>query len=330
MLTKRENLLETIRGGHPDRFVNQFEALGMVRGDPYISKNMGLNSGYGTFVNAWGVTIQFKEGTPGPFPLHDDAHKVVRDVANWRETVHAPNVHFPKEAWQAAIDSANSIDRSERFVTSTVAPGIFEQLHYLMGMDDCLVNFYLEPEAMKELIEYIADWELEYAAELCEHVHPDAILHHDDWGSQRSTFLSPEMFDEFLLPSVKKVYGFYKAHGVQLILHHSDSYAATLVPRMIESGIDIWQGCLTSNDLPKLIQEYGGKISFMGGMDNGIVDRPDWTEEGIAAHVEKVCRECGTRYFIPSCTAGGPASSYPGVFDAVTRQIDRVSGLMFR
>lgn len=34
MLTKRQNLLETIRGGNPDRLVNQFEALGMIMGDP--------------------------------------------------------------------------------------------------------------------------------------------------------------------------------------------------------------------------------------------------------------------------------------------------------
>ena len=30
MLTPRENFLETIRGGSPDRYVNQYEALGMI------------------------------------------------------------------------------------------------------------------------------------------------------------------------------------------------------------------------------------------------------------------------------------------------------------
>ena len=30
MLTPRENFLETIRGGKPDRYVNQYEALGMI------------------------------------------------------------------------------------------------------------------------------------------------------------------------------------------------------------------------------------------------------------------------------------------------------------
>ena len=46
------------------------------------------------------------------------------------------------------------------------------------------------------------------------------------------------MFEEFILPSYKKIYGYYKSHGVELIVHHSDSYAATLVPYMIDMGID--------------------------------------------------------------------------------------------
>lgn len=42
MLTKRQNLLETIRGGKPDRFVNQFEPFALIMGDPYMSRNMSM------------------------------------------------------------------------------------------------------------------------------------------------------------------------------------------------------------------------------------------------------------------------------------------------
>ena len=131
--------------------------------------------------------------------------------------------------------------------------------HYLMGMENALMSFYEEPEAMHELIEYLTEYELDYAKALVENLHPDAILHHDDWGSQISTFLSPAMFEEFFLESYKKIYGFYKANGVELIVHHSDSYAATLVPYMIEMGIDIWQGVMTTNDIPKMIKNTADK-----------------------------------------------------------------------
>ena len=39
MLTKRHNLLETIHGGHPDRFVNQFEAFAFLKGNPFFASN---------------------------------------------------------------------------------------------------------------------------------------------------------------------------------------------------------------------------------------------------------------------------------------------------
>ena len=35
MLTKRQNLLETIRGGKPDRFVNQYEAFDCSPSSPF-------------------------------------------------------------------------------------------------------------------------------------------------------------------------------------------------------------------------------------------------------------------------------------------------------
>ena len=34
MLTKKQNLIETMTGGHPDRFVNQYEAFAITFGSP--------------------------------------------------------------------------------------------------------------------------------------------------------------------------------------------------------------------------------------------------------------------------------------------------------
>jgi uroporphyrinogen-III decarboxylase len=196
-------------------------------------------------------------------------------------------------------------------------------------MDDCMANFYEEPEAMKELIAYITDWELRYAEVLTRYAKPDAILHHDDWGSQRSSFISPEMFREFILPSYKRIYGFYKSHGVELIVHHSDSYAANLVPQMVEMGVDVWQGCLSTNNVPQLVKQFGGKISFMGDLNNGVLDKADWTPELIRAEVERACRTNGTRYFIPNLTSGLPMATFPGVYEAVSAEIDRMSKELF-
>lgn len=336
MLTKRQNLLETIRGGNPDRFVNQYEALacqptmfGMIMADPISTASPFPTPGGEPVKNAWGVTIAWPEGLPGPFPMHDDAHKVVKDITKWKEVVKAPRLDYPQAEWDKFKPDVEAIDRSEVFATCFVAPGVFEQLHYLLGMDDCLINFYEEPEAMQELISFITEYELGYAKALCENFHPDAIFHHDDWGSHNSSFMSPDMFDEFITPAFKKIYGYYKSHGVELIVHHSDSYAANLVPSMIEMDIDIWQGCVTTNNVPELVKKYGGQISFMGDIDNGVVDRGDWTKEVVAREVRRACETNGKLYFIPNATMGGPGSTYPGVYEAINEEIDKMSKEMF-
>lgn len=324
-------MLETIQGGKPDRFVNQFEAFAFISGHPYadhFALSMRTLEPGKKVVNPWGVTIAYNEGNIAPFPMHDDAHKVLKDITRWKDVVKAPSLEFSETEWEACRRERNAVDSREKFATAVLAPGVFDQLHYLMGMEDSLISFYTEPEAMHALIDYITEWELEYARQMCEKVHPEAILHHDDWGSQRSTFLSPEMFDEFIFPSYRKIYGYYKSHGVELIVHHSDSYAATLVPYMIDMGVDIHQGCLDTNDIPALIERYGGRISFMGGINNGVVDVPNWSKKRIGDYVEKTCRSCGKLYFIPCCTAGGPVTAYDGVYEAVSAEISRMSDIL--
>jgi uroporphyrinogen-III decarboxylase len=329
MLTKRQNLLETIHGGNPDRFVNQYEYLGLVA-DPIFLGALGNCVKGQTSVNGWGVTIEYPDNVPGPFPNTSEELRVIKDITKWRDYVKAPPIEYPDEAWAPFKAGAEAIDRNEQFVAAMVAPGMFEKVHYLLGIEETMMALYEEPEAMHSLIDFLADYEIASAKEVIKHLHPDALFHHDDWGSQISSFLSPEMFNEFFVPAYKRIYGFWKENGVELIVHHSDSYAANLVPYMIECGIDIWQGAMSTNDLPKLIKEYGGKISFHGGIDNGKVDRVDWTKEKVMDETRKACENCGKLYYIPGATMGGPESTYPGVYDTVTESIDILSKEFFK
>ncbi|NTW70969.1 MAG: uroporphyrinogen decarboxylase [Eubacteriaceae bacterium] len=326
MLTKRQNLMETMKGGKPDRFVNQYEFMQMIMSVPITRVRPAIGE---EKVNEWGVTFRWPEGQLGGFPVHDEEHILIKDIENWKDYVKAPSVKRPEEDWVPAIEAANAVDRNDQFVTCFVAPGLFEQTHHFMRMENALTAFYEYPDEMHELIDYLVEYELTYAKELIDHIHPDCIFHHDDWGGQISTFLSPKMFEEFFLEPYKKIYGYYKANGVELIVHHSDSYAATLVPYMIEMGIDIWQGVMTSNHTPELIKKYGGKITFMGDLDSGVIDFPAWNSEIIAKEVERACKTCGKLYFIPCLTQGLGISSFPGVYEETSAAIDRMSKELF-
>ncbi len=325
MLTAKQNLIETIKGGNPDRYVNQYEAVSLLM-HPFMFRSPLVS--YGTSIenaqqNAWGVYFAFPEGTPGSFPVQDDKHLLIKDIEHWQDYVKVPSLKFTDEEWAQCKAMYDAVDGEKTLKATFIAPGLFEQCHHMLKIDDTLLNLYEYPDEMHDIIKMLTEFELELAEGICSNLHPDAIFHHDDWGSQHSTFMSPAMFEEFFLDAYKEIYGYYHDHGVEYVFHHSDSYAATLVPDMIEMGIDVWQGCFSTNDVPKLIKEYGGKISFMGGIENMLVDFDGWTDENCRKVVRETIDACGSKYFIPCIAQGGPGSTFPGVYQSMWNEIDK-------
>ena len=89
------------------------------------------------------------------FPDTSEEYVVIKDITKWKETVHMPRTEFTDQEWAAAIEQVQSIDREKYFVAPFVAPGIFEKLHYLMGMEECMINFYDEPEVLFYFTGYV-------------------------------------------------------------------------------------------------------------------------------------------------------------------------------
>lgn len=237
MLTAKENMREVIRGGNPDRFVNQYEAIALLF-HPYLMTQPLLQRGMENVVNGWGVTNSFPVNAPGAFPVHTPDKIVVKDIEEWQKHVKAPSLKFPQELWDTAKGMYDAVDGTKAYKAAFIAPGIFEQCHYLCSIEEALMNYMEYPDEMHDLIKYLTDWELELAEGICSHLHPDAIFHHDDWGSEQNSFLRPSIFEDFFLDAYKEIYGYYKSHGVELIIHHSYSYCANILPTMIEMGID--------------------------------------------------------------------------------------------
>ena len=322
MLTIRQNLLETIHGGNPDRFVNQYEFLKMIGNTPLNKHNPATVRGGPPVKNLWGVTMSWPAHVPGQFPVHDYEHRVVKDITKWRDTVKAPSVDFPEEEWADAIAAAEAIDRSEYFVTAMVAPGVFEQVHYLLSIEEALVMYAEEPEAMHELVDAVAEYRFQYAKLLVDNLKPDVILSHDDWGSKRSLFMQPDTWREFFKDHYKRIYGYMKDHGV-IVIHHADSFCEPIVEDMVDIGIDVWQGVLPENDIVKLQKQLDGRMTLMGGID-ATIDRKDSTEEEIRADVRRACSTYGPGgHYIPCMTYGLAGTIYPRTDEVIADEIDR-------
>ena len=127
MLTAKQNLQEVIRGGKPERYVNQYEAITLMM-HPYIMhSNALLQPGQENIVNAWGVTNSFPIGTPGAFPVHTPEKIVVKDIEEWQDYVHAPSLKFSQEEWDMFKAQYDAVDGTQTYKATFIAPGLLAE-----------------------------------------------------------------------------------------------------------------------------------------------------------------------------------------------------------
>ena len=212
MLSPKENYYQAAKGLNPDRYANQYEALRLVMHPALLHLN-GARPGQENVVNAWGITNSWPEGMPGAFPVHTPDKIVIQDIEHWQDYVHAPSTDFKDEEWEMFRKILDTVDDNLAYKTPFVAPGIFEQCHHLGEIQNTMINLYEYEDEMHDLIKYITEYELKLAEGICKNLKPNALFHHDDWGSRTSTFMSPEMFEDFFVDAYKELYGYYKSHG---------------------------------------------------------------------------------------------------------------------
>ena len=326
MLTLRENLLESLKkDGKPQYLNNHFTMLKGIAGDPCFKLIRG-NRIRGTYsYDAWGTYIRFEESDPAAVPIITDENKVIKDIEHWKDYVKVPDLMAKcSEGWETAIENAKAIDREKYLSMVVMGTGIFEQLHMLMTFEDTLVNLIDESveDEMFELIDAIFNYRLTYMKLVCENLHPDLIVSHDDWGSKTGMFFSLETWRKFFKEPYRKLYEYLHSQGV-IVMHHSDTYLDPFIEDMAEIGVDICQGVLTTNDIKAACSKVGDRMLIMGGIDS-IIDREDATEEEIRREVRRACEEYGDLPgFWPGMTYGGPGCIYPHVEPILIDEINK-------
>ncbi len=332
MLSKRDNFMQTIRNGTPDRFVKQYEAFTLLYGDPVSHFVQGDRyCGMEPICDRWGTRIIWPAGEPGSTP--DPFYKVLGDIEDWRNVVKIPDLIAncnAEELWAPYLERISKIDRDETMFMIRCSTGIFERLHYLMGFEDTLCNFMLEPELLADLAMAIGEYRYNGFKLMIEHAHPDAILSHDDWGSKQSLFVQPDLWREIIKPAYVKPYNYIHDQGV-LLIHHSDSFCEPIVEDMVDLHIDVWQGVLPQNDIVKIQKQLNGRMALMGGLDAAVADRADSTEEEIRGNVRHACKTYAENgCFIPSITYGTPGCINGHADQIIDDEIERCSMEFFK
>lgn len=150
----------------------------------------------------------------------------------------------------------------------------FNGYAYVSGMTKWLTDLKLRPRFYHQLAEKFLELTLAFDAQFYGGVAPyvDAAQIFDDLGSQQGPLMSPTDFREFYKPYMAEIIRNIRRHirpEAKIILHSCGSVHA-FIPDLIEIGVDILHGVqpLARNMEPeRLKKEFGGRITFMGGLD---------------------------------------------------------------
>jgi hypothetical protein len=139
-----------------------------------------------------------------------------------------------------------------------------------MGMDDCLIIFMKNPKQCMNLSII-----LRMGSGICQSCYASIISRIVYFimmiGAATDLLYFPGNVRRVFCPCISKNLRDLQRKRRRTCGSHSDSYAANLVPSMIKMGIDIWQGCVTTNNVPELVKEIRRADILYGDIDNGVV-----------------------------------------------------------
>jgi len=146
---------------------------------------------------------------------------------------------------------------------------VFELMHPVCGHENLLIGMALDPDWIKDMVETYSRLTVELQEILfAEEGYPDGIWYYEDMGFKQKPFFSLQMYKELIQPGHRYTIEFAHSKNMPVIMH-SCGMVESLVPGMIESGIDCLQviEVKAGMDLLKLYRDYGDILSFMGGID---------------------------------------------------------------
>ena len=211
--------------------------------------------------DCYGGKPKLSLGQPGVFASCEDVREVER--FDWPDPA-----HLDFTASFAVMDYARGKGMA---VFGGMWIPFFHVLCDFMGMDNYFVKMHTHPEVVDALTEKVLDFYLEANGRLLEAAAPrvDAFFFGNDFGSQRDLLISPESFDRFILPGIRKIVNQAKDFGLKVVLH-SCGAVAKIIPRLVEAGIDglhPLQARAAGMDAFSLARDFKGEFAFIGGVD---------------------------------------------------------------
>ncbi|MCL1896614.1 MAG: methyltransferase [Clostridiales bacterium] len=222
------------------------------------------------YIDEWGIRRVFTGlyWDIVDYPLKGAA---VRDLKNYRFP--DPRSVDPQEIERYASEARRLFEETDYIVCAEhPVYGVFELGCWLCSFDDFLLKMALDEEFVNMLFEIILEYQKQvidvYYGALGRHIHYTSSG--DDFATQSSLFVSPEMFRALVKPYLKERISYTKQYTDAAYLHHSCGSVFPIVDDLIDCGVEILnpiQPKAKNMDPAALKEAYGDRIVFHGGID---------------------------------------------------------------
>lgn len=318
-MSPKENLLRVIRHDNPQWVPNGMEAV-ITISPPVVERP--AQAGFDAFMVHWSLNPEAEGGT---YPTHGG--NTIKDICRWQDQITIPDVSALD--WTSVAEQAKNVDRDQHLLQGFVEMGLFERSYLLLGMSEALICYMEHPKEMYDLLGAIADYKIALISKFHEVAKLDILWYGDDWGTQNSLFIPPDVWRNIIKPHTKRIYDCAKERGI-IVNQHSCGKIESIFADIVEMGADIWNPCQPCNDLAGLKRRYGQRITFCGGIDSQFVlDKPGVTIEEVRAEVRKRIDEMATNGgYIASPSHGVPYDQ--AIIDAMNDEIAKYGRAIYR
>lgn len=172
---------------------------------------------------------------------------------------------------------------------------VLEAAQGIIGWDTIYMHMLSEPQLAHHFFDRLSH-ELvtgikKYLSAVGEYI--DIFMFADDLGHQRGPMMKHEIYREMVFPGHQAVFQAVKENSQAAIFFHTDGTVISLLPDLIEAGMDIFNPVQTDAaqmDPAMLKKEFGNQITFWGGgIDTHSVlpfGTPDEVREDVKRRIE--------------------------------------------
>ena len=274
----RELILKTLEFEKPERIGRHMWLLPWAQ-DHYPKETAGLQQRYpdditaspgfyktplktqgdayavGAYIDEWGCEFEnCQKGVIG-----EVKHPL---IGNWQDL---DKVRLPKERLTVDAAQVNAFCKTtDKFVMMAPFPRPFEQIQFLRGTENVMMDLAVNEPGLMKLIGILHDFYMQ-EFEVWAKTDVDGLFFMDDWGAQRSLLISPAQWRGVFKPLYKDYVEVAHRYGKKIFMH-SDGYILDIYPDLIEIGLDAINSQIFCMEMDKL-KPFAGKITFWGEID---------------------------------------------------------------